>query len=72
MQERYDNTVATFGTYYLLPDWFLYMSIKNIARLLGLPQPQIYPPVALNQYPLVNRTPKHFINMLQGPTNILK
>ena len=39
-------------------------------RLLGRPQPQMYPPVALNQYTLVNRTRKHF--MPQGPTNILK
>ena len=30
------------------------------------------PPVALNQYTLVNRTHKHYIYMLQGPTNILK
>ena len=41
-------------------------------RLLGRPQPQMYPPVALNQHTLVNRTPKHYIYMLQGPTNILK
>ena len=41
-------------------------------RLLGRPQPQMYPPVALNQYTLVNRTHKHYIYMLQGPTNILK
>ena len=37
--------------------------IKNISfktRLLGRPQPQMYPPVALNQYyTLVNRTHKH-------------
>ena len=43
-----------------------------ITRLLGRPQPQMYPPVALNQYTLVNRTHKHHIYMLQGPTNILK
>ena len=42
-----------------------------ITRLLGRPQPQMYPPVALNQYTLVNRTHKHYIYMLQGPTNIL-
>ena len=41
-------------------------------RLLGHPQPQMYPPVALNQYTLVNRTHKHYIYMFQGPTNILK
>ena len=32
----------------------------------------MYPPVALNQYTLVNRTHKHYIYMLQGLTNILK
>ena len=31
-----------------------------ITRLLGRPQPQMYPPVALNQYKWVNRTHKHF------------
>ena len=41
-------------------------------RLLGRPQPQMYPPVALNQYTLVNKIHKHLIYMLQGPTNILK
>ena len=30
-------------------------------RLLGRPQPQMYPPVALNQYTWVNRTHKHFV-----------
>ena len=46
----------------------------NKTRLLGRPQPQMYPPVALNQYTLVNRTHKHYIYiyMFQGPTNILK
>ena len=39
----------------------------HTTRLLGRPQPQMYPPVALNQYTLVNRTHKHFIYMLQGP-----
>ena len=29
-------------------------------RLLSRPQPQMYPPIALNQYTLVNRTHKHF------------
>ena len=28
--------------------------------MLGRPQPQMYPPVALNQYKWVNRTHKHF------------
>ena len=32
-----------------------------LTRLLGRPQPQMYPPVALNQYVWVNRTHKHFI-----------
>ena len=32
-----------------------------ITRLLGRPQPQMYPPVALNQYTLVNRTHKNII-----------
>ena len=41
-------------------------------RLLGRPQPQMYPPVALNQYTLVNRTHKHYIYMLQGPHKHLK
>ena len=45
---------------------------QNVTRLLGRPQLQMYPPVALNQYTLVNKTPKHYIYMLQGPTNILK
>ena len=45
---------------------------QSETRLLGRPQPQMYPPVALNQYTLVNRTHKHYIYMLQGPTNILK
>ena len=46
----------------------------GLTRLLGRPQPQMYPPVALNQYTWVNRTHKHlkYIYMLQGPTNILK
>ena len=36
--------------------------------MLGRPQPQMYPPVALNQYTWVNRTHKHFIYiyMLHG------
>ena len=45
---------------------------EAIIMLLGRPQPQIYPPVTLNQYTLVNRTRKHIIYMLQGPTNIFK
>ena len=44
----------------------------TITRLLGRPQPQMYPPVTLNQYTWVNRTHKHFLYMLQGPKKILK
>ena len=36
-------------------------STKRETRLLGRPQPQMYPPVALNQYVWVNRIHKHFI-----------
>ena len=36
-------------------------NIYKVTRLLGRPQPQMYPPVALNQYTLVNRTHKHYI-----------
>ena len=32
-----------------------------VKLLLGRPQPQMYPPLALNQYTLVNRTHKHYI-----------
>ena len=50
-----------------------YILMGDTTRLLGRPQPQMYPPVALNQYTLVNRTHKHFIYIcFQGPTNILK
>ena len=34
-------------------------TFREETRLLGRPQPQMYPPVALNQYTWVNRTPKH-------------
>ena len=50
----------------------VYYNQQVATRLLGRPQPQMYPPVARNQYTLVNRTHKHYIYMLQGPTNILK
>ena len=66
----------------ILLQWYILMYKASICdhlwslhvetRLLGRPQPQMYPPVALNQYTLVNRTHKHYIYMLQGPTNILK
>ena len=36
-------------------------------RLLGRPQPQMYPPVALNQYILVKRTHQIFVFILGGP-----
>ena len=36
-------------------------------RLLGRPQPQMYPPVALNQYTWVNRTHKHFFIYASRP-----
>ena len=49
---------------------FTYDNIQT--RLLGRPQPQMYPPVALNQYTWVNRTHKHLLYMLQGPMQILK
>ena len=38
-----------------------------ITRLLGRPQPQMYPPVTLNQYTLVNRTHKHYIYSFKAP-----
>ena len=40
---------------------FAQTAIVLLTRLLGRPQPQMYPPVALNQYTLVNRTHKHYI-----------
>ena len=40
---------------------FIRQGHQIITRLLGRPQPQMYPPVALNQYTLVNRTHKHFL-----------
>ena len=40
---------------------------EYIARLLGHPQPQMYPPVALNQYTWVNRTHKKKIIFASGP-----
>ena len=48
------------------------VNTKGLTRLLGLPQPQMYPPVALNQYTWVNRTHKKNFYMLQGPMKILK
>ena len=42
-----------------------------ITRLLGRPQPQMYPPVALNQYTWVNRThTKKFIYASRPHANI--
>ena len=54
-----------------MPPGSLYPIIE-IIRLLGRPQPQMYPPVALNQYTWVNRTHRHFLYMLQGPMEILR
>ena len=42
-------------------------NIYIITRLLGRPQPQMYPPVALNQYTRVNRTHKHFFIYASRP-----
>ena len=39
----------------------IFHGLEYLTRLLGRPQPQMYPPVALNQYTLVNRTHKHYI-----------
>ena len=41
-----------------------FRSIRNwfLTRLLGRPQPQMYPPVAVNQYIWVNRTHKHLLH----------
>ena len=39
----------------------------KLTRLLGRPQPQMYPPVALNQYKWVNRTHKHFFIYASRP-----
>ena len=52
--------------------WNIWTKYTVITRLLGRPQPQMYPPVALNQYTWVNRTNKHYLYMLQGPMKILK
>ena len=38
-----------------------YNIVSLLTRLLGRPQPQMYPLVTLNQYTWVNRTRKHFI-----------
>ena len=46
-------------TYYWNAPGSLYPIIE-ITRLLGRPQPQMYPPVALNHDTWVNRTHKHF------------
>ena len=45
------------------------MQIKYITRLLGRPQPQMYPPVALNQYTWVNRTHKISYIYFKAHTN---
>ena len=43
---------------------------QNITRLLGRPQPQMYPPVALNQYTWVNRTQTFFIYVSRPHENV--
>ena len=45
----------------------LYLSFYDITRLLGRPQPQMYPPIALNQYTWVNRTHKHILIYASRP-----
>ena len=47
---------------------------QSLTRLLGHPQPQMYPPVGLNQYTLVNKTHIIYIYVYayQGSANILK
>ena len=56
----------------LSPIGISHLASQVETRLLGRPQPQMYPPVALNQYTWVNRTHKHFLYMVQGPIQILK
>ena len=53
-------------TYLHLPVFTYIWPNVALTRLLGRPQPQMYPPVALNQYTWVNRTHKHFLYMLQS------
>ena len=45
------------------PFSYVFKEISVKTRLLGRPQPQMYPPVTLNQYTWVNRTRKHFIKL---------
>ena len=51
--QKYIYTITAYNLHIRL-FWFQ-------TRLLGRPQPQMYPPVALNQHTLVNRTHKHYI-----------
>ena len=51
---------------------FLFIKFYYKTRLLGRPQPQMYPPVALNQYTLVNRTHKYYILYASRPHKHLK
>ena len=55
-----------------IPQDFKKYVVMSKTRLLGRPQQQMYPPVALNQYTWVNRTHKHLLYMLQGSKKILK
>ena len=70
-----NNTINTAGMFDSNEDWqqaWNHNCLNYLSRLLGRPQPQMYPPVALNQYTWVNRTHKFFLYMLQGPMKILK
>ena len=52
--------------------WYMYSLVIIVTRLLCLPQPQMYPLVAQNQYTGVNKTYKQFIYyMLCGLTIFL-
>ena len=45
------------------PSWFTY-TLHLITRLLGHPQPQMYPPVALNQYTCTSRVNRTHTNVI--------
>ena len=53
-------------TYYWNAPGSLYPIIE-IIRLIGRPQPQMYPPVALNHYTWVNRTHNFFYICFKAP-----
>ena len=59
-----------YGVWPKSPIWSSYKAVWRLilgcpemgkTRLFGCPQPQMYPPVALNQYTWANRTRRHFI-----------